>query len=245
MIRFLLSVAVLGLAGGVLVNSAPSRTSAVCSLAPFPTARHAGTTVFIGRAADDTLFAGPGSVRYGVRGGHWSSNRDDRPVYGQRVIVERIAGAGADALSRSFSQRKDSSVVVVPWDYDPACKHTLWGRSFVWTPPDSVGVFTVSLRPHSQWAAQWPTFDAFAADMEPYPHGIFYQTGYLGTDAVPRGEALSVTHFFDFYLALPEYDPDRSHSLRYWETLCDWAAAHPREARLFPAAHVLQRARCS
>jgi hypothetical protein len=106
-----------------------------------------------------------------------------------------------------------------------------------------VGVFTVMLRERKHWAGDVPTFDAFAADIEPYPHGIFYQHGYRGTDAVQRGEGLTVQEFFEFYLALPPFDsyPD---SLQYRKAICDWAAAHPVQAGRFPASRLTQWERC-
>jgi hypothetical protein len=216
----------------------------VCSIVPFPTARDTGTTVFVARALAETVAAGAGRVDHRVRGGHWASNRRARDIFGQRFLALRIAGASAMDLARIFREQQDSSVVVVPWDYDPACETTLWGRSFLWTPVDSVGVFTVRLRAESHWADGRPTFDAFMADIEPYPHGIFFQHGYRGTDALGRGEGLSASEYFAYYLALPPFERYGPDSLRYREILCAWAATHPREAQRYPASEVVGWERC-
>lgn len=239
MIRIYLGAVLLG--AGIISFSRPhtSSGSSVCSIVPFPTHRDPQITVFIGRGARDSVSAGRGSVGYRVGGGHWSSNRTDRDVFGQRILVSRLAGAESETLRAIFTARHDSSVVVVPWDYDPGCAPALWGRSFIWTTPDSVGVFTVQLRSREQWSAGIPTFDAFMADIEPYPFGLFYQEGYRGTDAVAKGNGLSVLEFFDFYLALPafrRYGPD---SLQYHKVVCDWARDHPEQARRFPASRVV------
>jgi hypothetical protein len=242
--RLLLSLAMLGCIASSLSVRPRSIEPSLCSIVPFPTERVPETTIFIGRAVAETVLAGAGAVRYSIWGGHWSANWRDRPIYGQRITVLRLAGANAALLSDLFAQRADSSVAVVPWDYDPGCKPTLWGRSFVWTVPESVGAFTVTLRPRSQWAGERPTFDAFTADIEPYPHGIFYQQGYRGTDAVRRGEGLSVGEFFDFYMSLPRFPRYGPDSLRYRKVLCDWAAAHPQQARRFPASRLVQYEPC-
>lgn len=244
MTRRYLSLALLAPLVTLLAVRGPAASSPVCSIVPFPVDRDSQTTVFIGRAVAETLYAGAGGVRYSVRGGHWSANRNDRRIFGQRIDVLRLGGAGAPALDTLFARRADSSVVVVPWDYDPGCETTLWGRSFLWTMPESVGVFTVILRPRENWAAALPTFDAFKADIEPYPHGIFYQEGYGGTGAVRQGGGLSVSEFFDFYLALPPFYGYGSDSLQYRKIICDWAAAHPQQALRFPASRLVSWQRC-
>jgi len=220
-----------------------TRSAPPCSIVPFPVARDSQTTVFIARATGDTIYAGAGTVRYRVGGGHWSTNRNDRRIFGQRVVISRFAGAGTDSLRSVFARRGDSSVVVTPWDYDAGCEPAVWGRSFAWTPRDSVGVFTVLLRNRRHWAGDSPTFDAFAADIEPYPHSIFYQHGYHDTGAEERGESLTIEEFFEFYLSLPPFDsyPD---SLGYRKAICAWAAAHPTQAKRFPASRVTKWERC-
>jgi hypothetical protein len=224
------------------ITVAPSGT--VCSIVPFPAVRDSQTTAFIGRALADTLYAGPGDVRYTLFGGHWSSDRGDRQIYGQRIKVLRLEGAGADRLRNAFAARRDSSVVVVPWDYDASCQPTPWRRTAGFTTPETIGVFTVRLRSENHWADGLPTFDALQADVEPYPHGVFYQQGYRGTDAVKRGEGLSVSEFYEFYLALPSVSPFSSDSLQYRQIMCGWARAHPKQAGRFPASRLIGWARC-
>jgi hypothetical protein len=179
-----------------------------------------------------------------VQRGHWSSNRSDRQIFGQRVVVQRIAGAETDVLDSVFVARSDSSVLVVPWDYDPSCRPTLWGRSFMWTPPDSFGVFIVQLRPRHLWAGGVPTFDARQADIQPYPHAPMYAAGYRETRIIREGGALSVAEYFEFWLGLPTISPSGPDSLQYRRQFCEWAAMHPHAAQRWPASRLVSWQRC-
>ncbi len=242
MSRVLFTASLLIAIGSAYITATP--VDSVCSIVPFPTVRDSETTVFVGRARTDTLFAGPGDVRYTLFGGHWSSGRGDRQIYGQRIEVLRFDGAGVDRLRMVFATRRDSSVVVVPWDYDASCQPTPWRQSAAFTPGESTGVFTVQLRSQDHWADSLPTLDAFQADVEPYPLGVFYQAGYRGTDAIKSGEGLSVPEFYEFYLAMPSVSPFGSDSLQYRRILCGWARAHSKQAGRFPASRLVGWARC-
>lgn len=94
-------------------------------------------------------------------------------------------------------------------------------------------------RARRAWHRGKPTFDAFAADLEPYPHGEFYRAGYRETDAVARGDALTAEQFFEFYLALPTWSPyDSDIPRRAPVTLIEWLTRHPEQAERFPVAAV-------
>jgi hypothetical protein len=114
----------------------------------------------------------------------------------------------------------------------------------MWTPPDSVGVFIVQLRPRHLWAAGVPTFDARHADIQPYPHAPMYVAGYRETRVIRQGGALSVAEYFDFWLNLPMVSPSGPDSVQYRRVVCEWAATHPREAQRWPAARIVVWQRC-
>lgn len=88
-----------------------------------------------------------------------------------------------------------------------------------------------------------PVFDALTADLEPYPHGLFFQRGYRGTDAIRRGPALTPAEYFELYAALPDWiavkrDPEAAAAaLRAWES------AHADIAGKYPAPEILRHVR--
>ena len=65
-------------------------------------------------------------------------------------------------------------------------------------------MFTVKLRPTADWAEGVPTFDAFMADTQPYPLGLFFQRGFRGTDELRNSPSLSAAEYFAFLRALPD-----------------------------------------
>lgn len=233
----------------VLLGSAPrSGPGAVsmCSLVPFAAGRDSSTTFFVGTPRPDTVLAGPGVVRFELRPGHWGKGKA-RIIYGQVVHVGRLGGAGAAAIERAFARRGSREVVVVPWDYDPGCETVPWGRSARWVTAPTPGFYTVRLRTQPAWAGDRPTFDAFAADFEPYPHGPYFARGYAraedGTDPIRAGALLTPVEYFDLYAALPD-QVQRTHtpaaalaSVRAWER------AHPDLVSRFPANQILRYAR--
>ncbi len=209
-----------------------------CSLVPIPLGRDTAASYFVGTATADTVLAGPGTVEPGVEAGHWGTGAS-RAVYGQVVRVDTLGGAHAAALRGAITRAGTADVVVVPWDYDPGCKPTFWNRSARWVEPGLVGFYRIRLRDPSAWASGRPTFDAFHASLQPYPHGAFFQAGYRGTDAIRTRPSLDAVEMFAFYEGLPTYREREHDPLRASERITAWQRAHPDLARKYPADEVI------
>lgn len=211
-----------------------SSLRALCSLDPTQTARGTTITYFVGTAVAETVLAGAGAVRPTGAGGHWGSGRP-RAIYGQVILVDTLGGAESVRVRAALAERGDRAVVVVPWDYDPGCEPTYWSTSARWVEPGLEGFYTVQLRAESLWASGRPTFDAFMADFEPYPHGAFYPAGYRGTDALRSRSSLTAREMFSLYTVLPVYTGGASPDSAALGPLRAWEAAHPELARKYPA----------
>jgi len=242
----MLSIAFGSLAAALLALAAsPSATASEfsrCSLTPIPYSRDPEVTYLLGTALPDTLLAGPGTVEPSRGPGHWGGG-GERQVYGQVVQVERFGGADRTILAQAFGERSVMQVVIVPWDYDRSCHTAIWSRSAQWVPLGERGMFTVRLRPKSEWAEGLPTFDAFMADLEPYPLGIFFRRGYRGTGALRTQPSLTAAEYFELYRALPDHHLMRQDPEAAAAMIVRWEQAHPEWAKKYPATEVLRWAR--
>ena len=106
-------------------------------------------------------------------------------------------------------------------------------------------MFTLRLRPEEDWSAGMPTFDAFMADLEPYPHALFFRRGYRGTDALQTQPSLTPEEFFELYHGLPDRDLIRSDPAAAETQLEQWIEEHPHLAQKYPAPRILEWARAS
>lgn len=233
----LCSIAVVRAGAPSSIAAHPVDSAIVCSRIPFPPVRNREATYFVATTLADTVLAGEGRVHPDSNEGHWGAG-EPHAVYGQIVRIDTLGGANEAELFRLLEQRRSRDVVVVPWDYDPACRPTYWSSSARWTDPGLVGFYEVRLRDEKEWADGRPTFDAFAADLTPYPYGPFYRAGYLGTDALRSRPSLDAHEFFSLYAALPvdlrEGDSAALLPVRRW------AAAHPELAGKYPADEILE-----
>ncbi|HLA14005.1 MAG TPA: hypothetical protein VJZ25_03195, partial [Gemmatimonadaceae bacterium] len=189
---------------------------------------------FIAVSTPDSVYAGPGTVKYIVAPGH-SGPLGDRRIYGQVLRVEKIGGLAAPLLQRSVTE-----VVVVPWDYAADCTPVPWTRSSVWLPPDERGLLTATLRDSAFWANGIPTFDVHTPDMQPYPQRAAQQ---MRRRNVPPDTLMSIEEFFSLLEILPEQRELADSAERAVKPLFHWARANPELARLYPAAAALGRAR--
>ncbi len=217
-------------------------THPLCSLAPFPDARASQVTYLLGRARPDTVLAGKGDVEPTSHGGHWGRGAP-RPVYGQLVTTNGFGGADSVSLARAFQRRSSRMVLIVPWDYDSGCETTYWNGSARWIRLRDPGMFALKLRPQSRWANGIPTLDAFVADLEPYPHGLFFQRGYRGTDALKTKPSLTAAEYFELYRALPERETFRTDPAAARRLLDAWERGNPHLAKKYPATKILEDAR--
>ena len=220
-------------------RAGPAHRELVCSLTPIPGQRDPHATYFVGAALPDTAPAGRGAVRPSDYGGH-SGRGEPRAVYGQVVRADTLGGAHARLLTDAFERLASREVVIVPWDYDPACEPTYWSASARWVEPGLVGFYSVRLRPEPQWADGRPTFDAFRAGLQPYPHGPFFRAGYRGTDALRTRPSLDAREMFSFYHSLPTREEREWKGSTALDELRRWERAHPELARKYPADGILR-----
>jgi hypothetical protein len=214
----------------------------MCSLVPVAVFRDSGVTHLVGTALSDTVPTGIGAIQPSEEGGHWGGGRM-RAVFGQVIRVDRLGGADSIQLERAFTKLGVREVVVVPWDYGPDCRPVVWGRSFRWVSSDAPGFYRLHLRPDTAWSSGRPVFDAFHADLEPYPHGVFFERGYGGTDAIRSGPTLTPAEYFVFYSALPSSADARARPQDARAILDAWEQAHPDLAGKYPANASLRFAR--
>jgi hypothetical protein len=215
----------------------------LCSLIPVAAYRDTATAFFVGVGAPDTVLAGQGSTKVGSGPGHWGRGTE-RPIFGQVVRVgHHLGGAASPALERAFSKTGTREVVIVPWDYAPDCEPVPWGRSARWVESGEPGFFRVRPRPESQWVAGRPVLDAYWADLQPYPHGLFFQRGYRGTSALKMGPSLTPEEYFQLYAALPDQAQTARESDSAVTALAVWERAHPELAKKYPAPQILDFAR--
>jgi hypothetical protein len=227
----------------VAASSGPGPAT-LCSLVPWPDDRQPGVTALVAVARPDTVRAGAGGERYFLGEGHWGRARRTREIYGQVVVVDSLEGAGTALVEAVFLQRGVREAVVVPWDYNAACETTLWARSFRWVHGESPGFYTVTLRQREFWAGERPTFDAFAADFDAYPHGLYHQLGpsvrQFGRDSgAVRDTPLSAAQLYTLYRALPtteELSRDRVAALTRFRS---WLLARPGWRTRWPADEIL------
>lgn len=230
-------IAVAHLGASPSIAARPVGQAILCSRMPFPPVRNRGATYFVATTLADTVLAGEGRVHPDSNEGHWGAG-EAHAVYGQVVRIDTLGGANEAELFRLLEQRRSRDVVVVPWDYDPACRPTYWSSSARWIDPGLVGLYVVRLRDKSEWADGRPTFDAFAAAFTPYPYGPLYRAGYLGTDALRSRPSLDAYEFFSLYAALPVDFPDSDSAVL--APVRRWAAAHPELAGKYPADEILE-----
>jgi hypothetical protein len=159
------------------------------------------------------------------------------------IRVDRLAGVDSAVLEQAFARLGAREVVVVPWDYGPDCRPVIWGRSFRWVQSGAPGFYRLRARVASESASGRPVLDAVWADLEPYPHGLFFQRGYRGTDAVRTGRALTPAEYFTFYSALPSTAVARESPQKARAILAELERIHPELAARYPATAALQRAR--
>lgn len=208
-------------AGVLAASLAAAVPAAACSLFPGVGALGAGSAAMLVVPTADTLRAGDGAVRPTRDGGHFGPTRRGE-TYGQ--VVEVAAWGGPAGVGRSPGR-----AVLVPWDYDPACDPTAWGRSAAWLRPGVQDVVTGVLRAPEHWVDGLPTFDVHMPQL----------TRGTGDDALGRGEAkspdaASVADRFGMLSALPVWEELRRDPWGAMAPLRAWVAANPRAARQEP-----------
>lgn len=163
--------------------------SARCSLSADFLRALGETPFFLGRPLPDTVLAGPGTIStQGSQGpGHFGPGRA-RPIYGQRVAIERLGRVAREQLPAGAQE-----VVLVPWDYGPSCDPLPWSQSARWLSDADTGVFVGGLRAPEHWAAGLPTFDIGAPQFAYYPEAFDRSIpGRRGVRRVSASEFLAI-----------------------------------------------------
>lgn len=228
------------LVSAVAVLTAAQPSGGTCSLIPFATARDSAATYFVGRAQPETVRVGPSGARTEPALGNLGGSTTI-PAFGQVVRVERVAGNDSTALERTFTRLASRDVVVVPWDYDPACAPLPWRQGALWVRDTSVGFYRVRTRPESLWVGGRPVADAFHAAYEPYPHGRHQEAG--SRVAGGRRPWLTPDEYFDLVAVLPTGSRLARDRIGAARALDDWEHRHPELVGRYPATEMLRFAR--
>ena len=204
-------------------------TALACTMGAFPFPHVESQGFFIGTPSSDTLLAGPGAMVYGAGAGHFGTG-GPRAIFGQVVKVDRIGGPASAGLRASAGE-----VVVVPWDYDAACRPLPWGRSALQATPGARGLYVATLRAREHWADNRPTFDLRNPGDLPYTgrDPIWEMTGE------PVASLLSPDEVFDFFRAAPSSAEIAREGERAIEPLRGWLKDHPDLAVRPPVSFLL------
>lgn len=212
------------------INLLAGSPAHACSKGAFSTTLGDSQAFFTGHATADTLLTGPGAVSYGSGGGHYGRT-ERRAIYGQLVRVDQLAGPATQLLPQGTRE-----VVVVPWDYDAACRPLAWGRSAQWVSPGTRGFYIASLREPEHWVAGKPTFDLHNPGHLPYTGTEYIRE--MGRDTAVAA-LLSPDQVFDFYQALPTADEVAMRKAGALGKLRQWVQSHPDLAQRPPVERLL------
>ena len=219
----------------VLGTLAGTSMPPVCSVAALPVFRDPAATYLVGIATTDTAPVAPGGPSVGLPG---LLSDPQEPANGQLLRVAQLSGIDSVRLEHAFRRRGRREALVVPWSYGPACQPIPWAASARWAPVGTPAAYRLHLRPEAEWAGGLPVFDAFRAELQPYPHGLL---------ASPPSErdTLTPAEFTALYAALPTDTDARERPAAAQRALAAWERANPELARRFPAVAVLRNARAA
>jgi hypothetical protein len=183
-------------------------------------------TYVLGTPGADTVLAGRGDVTYVTGDGHFGPG-PDRPIFGQRFLVERIGTPASASLPGNVA-----SVIVVPWDYAADCRPTPWSRSAQWLPQAERGLVFGQLREPAHWVQGIPTLDVHVPQAQPYPRAALRRTS--------PDSAITADEGFELMEALPEAARFQSALEESIESFRTWLAANPTIAQKYPAKDVIR-----
>lgn len=104
---------------------------------------------------------------------------------------------------------------------------------------DAPGFYRLRVRPQSEWVDNRPVLDAFAADLQPCAHGIYFQRGYRGTAAARSDSSLTPDEYLALYRALPTRDDMRLRPAAARIALESWERRHASLVTKYPASVIL------
>lgn len=183
---------------------------------------------FLGTALPDTVLAGPGRTRPVEGPGHFGPE-SGRPTYGQLVVVDRFGGPG-----NRFDARRDSMVVIVPWDYDSQCRPMRWTRSDRFVEPGVLKFFLPVLRDREFWVGDLPTFDAFAPEWATFPNPP--------RDSLRRGPLpwMTAGELFELYQRVPSFSAIAREDWAVVTPLLEWAEERWPGLEVYPGRQLVQ-----
>lgn len=192
---------------------------------------------FVGTAVTDTLHVGAGDITPTGQEGH-SGRGTQRVVYGQIVRVELLGNDVPEELRAALRSMPHPEVVLVPWDYDPACNPTYWSRSARWIEPNSEGFYDLGaqIRPRNVWIDERPIFDVFFTNPVPYPTGVMFRSA-VRNDTARR--QLTAREYFELHSALPTAAELTGSSQDAADRLNAWETANPELVGRYPANIIL------
>jgi hypothetical protein len=175
----------------------------------------------LGTAVADSVLADPGTP---------VAERADTPrIYGQRIRIDSLSVTAPRELAvlRSSARR---DVIIVPWDFDAACRRARWTQTVLWVTPGRTSFFGAVLRDRQHWAGDIPTFDIEFARFEPYPQRI--EDGPPGTTPA---DALTAAEMFSMNESLPMAGDSSANA---YTRFAEWQRRHPELVKKFPASRV-------
>lgn len=194
----------------LLISTPRDAAGGRCSLGP-TVYRGPDLTLVLGKAA-----AAPVTTRRGPA---------------QKLRFERLEGAERSTIRAILASATDSTIWVLPWGHDAACRQTPWPAGQAWAPRDSIGLYKLLLLPKQLWHQGKPTFDAVVGELQPFPQRD------RGFDRSPGGGAISASEYFDFLMALPTYPPNQLSASP--PSLERWIRDHPDLLGRYPVAETL------
>ena len=188
------------------------------------------TAYLLARATSDTVPTGPGDVKYVLAPGHFGP-AGDRPIYGLRLNVERIAGAARATIPSGTTR-----VIVVPWDYDAACSPVPFTRSARWISAELRGVVRAELRDRRHWVNGEPTLDVFSPTTSVYApdHAPVFAYGR----AIPADSTLTLAEMLIVADVLPNTVAMARDVPAALQPFVTWARANPGVAARHPAREI-------
>ena len=223
-----------GLIAVLLVQESGVGNPLRCSMRLAPGFRSRTEAILLASGSRDTVATGPGQVVPSEQGGHSGSGAPG-PIYGQRFAVARFAGADSLGIARAFERTGDSSVIIVPWDYDAGCAPTRWTSRSAWVPAAEPGTFTVSPRAESLWVSGVPVFDAFVAAMEPYPLSPAFRADDRFAPSFRAASHMTAAQYFELVSAMPTRQDLWENPDAAWRHFLRWRDANPERLGLYPA----------
>jgi hypothetical protein len=142
--------------------------------------------------------------------GHAGGLDADPAIRGLFVAVDRV-----EVRDPALVEGHDRWILI-PWDYDAACRALPWPRGVDFLPDGHRGFMSGVLRARTEWVDGFPTVDVHNTRAQGYPG-----------DAVTLPGDPDADQLFDFHRAMPWLDEVEAEGYPALEPTIDWLSAHP------------------